>query len=193
MRKAQKRPATVPAQEILTEEWRPMPWSPKHQASSIGRIRKIINRDHPERRQEIYMRFDNDKDGYLKISIKNRRWMVHRIIYLLFVGPLEDGLVVCHIDGEKTNNKPDNLYQGTQKENIAHKVYHGTAQEGEKHGRASLTNSVARDIIEEIKSAGRHKSGRLLHGERARISEKYGISKHIFYDLSIGRSWGCVR
>ena len=35
--------------------------------------------------------------------------LVHRIIYRKFIGPLDDELTVNHKDGNKINNKPENL------------------------------------------------------------------------------------
>ena len=42
----------------------------------------------------------------------------HRIIFETFKGPIEAGLVIDHIDGDKTNNQLFNLQAITPKENV---------------------------------------------------------------------------
>lgn len=43
---------------------------------------------------------------------------VHKLVYLTWVGEIQDGMQINHIDDDKNNNYYKNLYQGTQKENI---------------------------------------------------------------------------
>lgn len=65
-----------------------------------------------------------DKNGYLYVSIKigSRRpkFACHRIIAKAFVAGYADGLHINHIDGNKTNNLPDNLEWVTNEENVSH-------------------------------------------------------------------------
>lgn len=42
---------------------------------------------------------------------------VHRLVALTFIGPCESGLVVDHVDGDKKNNRADNLRYVTYAEN----------------------------------------------------------------------------
>ena len=55
-------------------------------------------------------------DGYLGVSIGNKKFSVHRIIYIAFNGEIEDGYTVDHIDRDRTNNCLDNLRIATAKE-----------------------------------------------------------------------------
>lgn len=57
------------------------------------------------------------RDGYHKVPYKGKPLRVHRIIYRKFNGPLVDSLFVNHIDGNKSNNKPENLELVTAEEN----------------------------------------------------------------------------
>lgn len=56
--------------------------------------------------------------GYLSTSIYNKSYQVHRIIWELHNGPIPDGFVVDHKDGNKLNNKLGNLRLCTQAENV---------------------------------------------------------------------------
>jgi hypothetical protein len=57
-----------------------------------------------------------DAKGYMQIGIGGKRYLQHRIIYLLFHGYLPS--VVDHIDGDTTNNRIENLRAATNTENL---------------------------------------------------------------------------
>lgn len=61
------------------------------------------------------------KEGYKILTYKRRKLSYHRVIYRKFVGPLEADLVINHIDGNPSNNSPDNLELVTQSNNVLHK------------------------------------------------------------------------
>jgi hypothetical protein len=47
-----------------------------------------------------------------------RNWRVHRLAYLLWKGPLDPTLDICHTCDVKRCCNPDHLWQGTPKENM---------------------------------------------------------------------------
>ena len=60
--------------------------------------------------------------GYKRVSIrgykiKKSKQLLHRRVYHIFNGNLEDGLVIDHINGDKLDNRACNLQQITQQEN----------------------------------------------------------------------------
>lgn len=65
-----------------------------------------------------YMRHEITHSGHHRVQLHGRHYFVHRLVYLLWVGPLIPGLQINHIDDNKENNHFSNLYQGTQQENI---------------------------------------------------------------------------
>ena len=56
-------------------------------------------------------------NGYIKVSINKQDYQAHRIIWKMFTGedPTED---IDHIDGNRTNNKIENLQSVSHRENI---------------------------------------------------------------------------
>ena len=89
-----------------------------------------------------------DKDGYQKVQMmstdgKRHRYSVHRLILENF-NPVEgmENLQVNHIDGNKENNKLENLEWTTCKENIQHAI--------DNNLRAKI-NGAAKLIIEQVK------------------------------------------
>lgn len=59
-----------------------------------------------------------DTDGYLRVDIHGRHMKIHKLVYLTWIGPVEESLQINHKDDNKYNNHWSNLYTGTQKENI---------------------------------------------------------------------------
>lgn len=64
-----------------------------------------------------------NKNGYMQVIVRNcsgvkKSYRVHRLVAMAFCGGYRDGLVVDHIDGDKTNNKASNLRWVTNAYNI---------------------------------------------------------------------------
>ena len=165
----------------MIETWTNVLAHDRYEISDTGRIRKRINMIHPERNKPyLYMKLEEDKDGYKKLTIKGKRWLVHRLVYQEFVGALKPGLVICHLNNKRDDNRAVNLVQTTQKENIGHKVLHGTHQECERHPRASITN----DMAKKIKYALANKKLSIKQ-----VSALYSVSYSVVAAISCGKSW----
>lgn len=173
---------------IEAESWRPIPFADKYEVSSYGNLRKHVNKNHPERHQINYFVHEVTRNGYLRFSIKKQHYLVHRLVYLMFVGPLQEGMVVCHIDGNAKNNHFSNLLQTTQKENISHKRLHGTWQSGEKHPCAKMTNLQAIAVKKLLSESERSISGRLARGQAKIIADEVGVETSFVHTLSRKRS-----
>ena len=55
--------------------------------------------------------------GYLQFGAGGKMYYNHRIIYQAFYGPIEDDLVIDHIDGNPLHNNLSNLQAISQSEN----------------------------------------------------------------------------
>lgn len=82
-------------------------------------------------RTQKYLSPQYDKNGYVKIQMrstddKSHRYSVHRLVLENFK-PVEgmEKLQVNHKDGNKLNNKLNNLEWTTCEENINHAIIHG--------------------------------------------------------------------
>jgi hypothetical protein len=58
----------------------------------------------------------------------------HRVAYELFVGPIPDGLLVCHHCDNPSCVNPDHLYVGTQKQNRQDAVLRNRTARGAENG-----------------------------------------------------------
>ena len=59
-----------------------------------------------------YLRFTG------RYNLNNKHFLVHRVVWEAFNGPIEDGYDIDHIDGNPHNNHLDNLEKVTHAENI---------------------------------------------------------------------------
>ena len=87
-----------------------------------------------------------DPEGYLHHTLvrggkgDRQRIALHILVAAAFLGPRPDGLVVAHLDGDKSNNCPQNLAYVSQRENIEHKREHGTMLCGDRSHLSRMTD-----------------------------------------------------
>lgn len=67
-----------------------------------------------------------DLDGYHRVDIHGRHMKIHKLVFLVWVGPIPEGKQINHRDDNKDNNHFSNLYLGNQKENIQDCIRNGT-------------------------------------------------------------------
>lgn len=85
--------------------------------------------------------------GYLVVKVKTdkgmKRAFVHKMVCTAFHGQKPSHAhEVRHLDGNKTNNKADNLLWGTKSENAADRTSHGTCA-ASRNGIASAEKTSA--------------------------------------------------
>lgn len=119
------------------EEWRPvLGYEGGYEVSSLGRVRSldrtVTRRDcsrHTYRGRVLKQKFQH---YYFRIGLTKRgvttSFCVHRLVCEAFHGPRPTSTsVVRHLNGEHTDNRPENLTWGTCAENTADMVRHGRA------------------------------------------------------------------
>ncbi len=101
---------------VLTEDWYPI--SPhlisNNEGYSISKTGKIKNKYN--RITEGYL----EPTGYKRIHIGDKLYRINRLMALVFLKNPENKPMVNHIDGDKSNNKLDNLEWVTSSENQLH-------------------------------------------------------------------------
>lgn len=118
-----------------------------------------------------------DKDGYLSVRTdKSSCERVHRFSYRIMVGPIPEGLYVCHTCDVRECINPKHLFIGNHQENMDDMVSKNRNPKRDLHGRAKLTL----EAVEEIRS------GKINCKE---TMEKYGVSSSTFYDARSGKLW----
>lgn len=104
----------------MQEIWKDIPgYEEKYQISNLGNIRSKKN--HKILKSQI-----NKKNGYVYFNMyKNKKYKnvrVHRLVAEVFLKNEYNKPFVNHKDGNKINNKIDNLEWCTQKENVNHAI-----------------------------------------------------------------------
>lgn len=157
------------------EIWKPVTgYEGYYEVSNLGRIRRLQTRDRFGRqsRPHIVKQYKNSRWGYMQVTLhqqgSNKTYRVHCLVAIAFLGDRPVRLDINHVDGDKTNNRFDNLEYCTRSQNIIHALDHGLSRKrGEDHHSAKLTA----DQISAIRTASESgQSGKSL-------AEQYGVGR----------------
>lgn len=118
-----------------------------------------------------YVSFWHDKKAF--------KYKVHELVAFLGGMELLDK-TVNHIDGDKLNNRLDNLETLTSLDNHKHAKRSGLLPKGSTQAGSKLTESQ----VSEIKSM---LTGRW--GENTEIAKKYGIDPSVISKIKHGKDW----
>ena len=96
-----------------------------YQVSNIGRIKSLARETrNGSCKKEKILKTQIDKKGYLTIDLRKNKqrksYKVHRLVALAFIQNLDNKPQINHIDGNKRNNKIENLEWCTNSENQIH-------------------------------------------------------------------------
>jgi len=61
------------------------------------------------------------KDGYVKLGFGPKKHYEHRLVWIWHNGKIEDGLFIDHIDGDRANNRIENLRLATKGQNMSNR------------------------------------------------------------------------
>lgn len=115
--------------------------------------------------------------GYLRVHIAGKMYFVHRLVAEKFVPNPEGKKQVNHKDGDKRNNKADNLEWVTNQDNRTHAVKSGLQIQGERCPWAKLTANDVKYIRENSDLTVKE------------LAQKFGVSCATISSVIHGRSW----
>lgn len=100
----------------------------------------------------------------LSIGGTTKTRLVHQLVLEAFIGPRPDGMEGRHLDGDRFNNRLDNLAWGTPKQNTADSIAHGT-----HHALSYVTKVLPamRPALIEMRKSG---------ATYVAIARRYGVS-----------------
>jgi hypothetical protein len=176
---------------VEVEVWKEVPGFPGYQASNLGNIRSWMNVGYAVRNESRVadrpkpVKMAVSKYGYGILGLYdeagcriNKRW--HRVILETFMGPCPDGMEALHWDGDRLNNRLDNLSWGDRTKNMRDKRRHGTQPEGSLSHNAVLTED---QLIEMKRLRREHR------WSYQKLADAFGVSKCSAHRAVTGITW----
>jgi len=160
-----------------------------YMASTLGRIRSVdrvvqqLSRNgsvYSRNLPGVVLRQNPTPGGYLTIALhrdgEQHSLAVHSIVLLTFLGPRPAGMVGCHDNGDKKDNRLANLRYDTPGGNAADKEKHGTVLWGDTCPSSKLRSH---QVIEIRKRTGSH----------AEVGREFGVDSETIATIRAGKSW----
>ena len=179
----------LPPIDESNEIWKPIPsTNGVFEASNQGRIRrtqsaqgaKMLN--HP--------RLGTNKSGYREVQVQCKQYgvsglkFVHQLVLEAFIGPKPTGHECNHKNGNRSDNRLDNLEWVTRRENVLH-AYRvlGRYHLNPPHGSQSGTSKLTEEYIPHIRA-------RVRQGEsQASVARSLGVSRTTIILIMQGKTW----
>lgn len=164
--------------------WKSIDFAPSYEVSDTGRVRNTnFNRSGATKEMSYF----DSNNGYKMVGImvngKQKSFGVHRLVAQAFIQNPEKLPFVNHLNGDKTDNRVENLEWITNKDNQLHgfyelghhgltkpvqcletgKVYQSAQQAGRELGICSRNIAQAAQPNHRLKSAGGYHWQRLCH------------------------------
>ena len=104
-------------EELEGEKWKTLFFNNNYEVSNLGRLRN--------KKTKIIAKGSIKKNGYVQVSVDNQNYRLHRLVLQTWC-PNEDyeELTVDHINGNRSDNRLENLRWATQEENTAYMLIH---------------------------------------------------------------------
>ena len=114
-------------EELKGEEWKTLFFNNNYEVSNLGRLRN--------KKTKVIAKGTIRKNGYVDVSVDNKDYRLHRLVLQTWC-PNEDyeELTVDHINGNRSDNRLENLRWATQEENTVYMMMH----------RAELNKEITR-------------------------------------------------
>lgn len=176
------------------EIYKTIPGYPEYQASDLGNIKSV---DRTAWNGKVHHKFTGrvlthipNGTGYFCVCLrtggKSRRMYVHRLVAMTFHGCDNTKLEVNHIDGNRSNNKADNLEWCTRSENHFHR-YRVLGRSGVNTGKIGNLNGKSKNVIAKCIATG----SELAYESMNLAAENLKIkSRNISYACKTGNPYG---
>lgn len=163
---------------MVIEVWKVIKDYPNYLISSLGNVYSL--------NKKRILKLQTDKNGYkvtALINEKGRKLLkVHRLVAQNFISNKKNKQQVNHKNGDKSDNRVQNLEWTTPSENVKHsydklgRKPNINSQKGEKNGNSKLTWEQVKKIREGKECAKYY-------------ADKFNISKSMINTIRRGEAW----
>lgn len=139
----------------IEELWKEVPGYKYIEVSTLGRVKKLA---HGRRVVDtIQSQFAKDRDGYCRCSVikddgNPTQRCVHQLVALTFIDNPLHKPHINHIDGNRTNNRVDNLEWVTPRENVLHSYKYGARKKCKNVPRNTLLTDYQISQIDNLRT-----------------------------------------
>ena len=165
------------------EIWKDVPSCPGYRVSSLGRVctedRMIVGRDgRSELHRGKVLKQQRMKNGYMDVYVCDGKRRKHRTVHSLvaeaFLGEKPKGHDVMHINGDRSDNRVENLAYGSRAENL-HATY--------SYGGKQASGKLSLEDVDEI----RFLLSRFYNC--VEIAREFGVHPSTIYHIRDGKSF----
>ncbi len=168
----------------MKEQWLPIPgYEGKYCVSDQG---NVMSMSYMGTGLPGILKF-NDSRGYQTVELQTgaikKRFTVHRLVMLAFVGPRPQGMQINHVNGVKSYNWRNNLEYCTASENQKHSFKIGLQSNvGERHSQAKLTDEKIIEIKQLIAKGV----------SNTEIAKSFGVVPSAISQIKTGKRWNHI-
>jgi hypothetical protein len=174
----------------MIEEWKSLPYCTFYEVSNLGNVRTterivqstaFIRKVHKAKSVALTDNGNGYKLFGTRFQGKKKNFYIHRVVAQLFIVNSSNLPEVNHKDGNKANNRVDNLEWVNRQQNRTHAVINDLVCYGEDvHG-----NKLTEGQVIEILTA--HKNNPSVN--RTQLGKKYGVGDSKISGIIKGYSW----
>ena len=121
--------------------------------TSSGYIVQLEQRGSSREAGAVWLPSKNNQ-GYRLLHVGNKNKKVHRLVWETFKGPIPDGMHVDHINGDRADNRIENLRVATQSENF--RGHRGVSSKSGYRGVYPVTRSPSWAAILRVNGKGKY-------------------------------------